>query len=252
MAELTSFSYRQGISLIHKIDARFKLLFIVIIGFSSLQASLSGVLLLSLPVVYGLVRVGISLWQVLRDLFIFIFFLAFVFAIRAFSAGGSVFISIFGMGLTYDGLIEGSLVCLRIILMVFLSLLFTSTTRTAEVKAAIDWILKPFPFNSGGRVSTMTGLMMRFIPVILEQAREIANAQKARSIENRKNPVYRMVKFSIPLFKRIFYNADRISMAMEARCYSDIRTGQKLSSKINDWISLLVIISICIISVLYL
>lgn len=252
MAELTSFSYRPGISLIHKIDARFKLLFIVIIGLSSLKASLPGVLLLFLLVVYGLVRVGISLWQVTRNLSIFIFFLAFVFAIRAFSSDRTVFINIFGMGLTYEGLIEGSLVCLRIILMVLLGLLFTSTTRTVEVKAAIDWILKPLPFNSSGKVSTMAGLMMRFIPVILEQARETANAQNARSIENRKNPIYRMVKFSIPLLERTFYNAGRISMAMEARCYSDMRTGQKLSSKINDWIFLLVIISICIISVLYL
>ncbi|MFO7666461.1 MAG: energy-coupling factor transporter transmembrane component T [Desulfobacterales bacterium] len=250
MAELTPFSYRSGISPVHKIDARFKLLFIVIIGLSSLKASLPGVLLLFLLVVYGLVMVGISLWQVARNLSIFIFFLTFVFAIRAFSRGGAVFINIFGMGLTYDGLIEGSLVCLRIILMILLGLLFTSTTRTAEVKAAIDWILKPFPFNSGGKVSTMAGLMMRFIPVILEQARETACAQKARSIENRKNPVYRMVKFSIPLLERTFYNAGRISMAMEARCYSDIRTGQKLQLKMGDLISLLVIISICIISVL--
>lgn len=252
MAELTSFSYRPGLSLIHKIDARFKLLFIVIIGISSLNASLSGVLLLSLFIVYGLSRIGISLWQVVRDISIFIFFLAFVFAIRAFSAGGAIFINIFGMSLTYDGLIEGSLVCLRIVIMILLGLLFTSTTRTAEVKAAIDWILRPLPFIPGGRVSTMTGLMMRFIPVILEQARETASAQKARSIENRKNPIYRMIKFSVPLIERIFYNADRISMAMEARCYSDIRTGEKLTSKLNDWISLLVIISICIISVIYL
>jgi energy-coupling factor transporter transmembrane protein EcfT len=252
MAELTSFSYRPGFSFIHKIDTRFKLLFIVIIGLSSLKASLPGILLLLLLVVCGLVRVGISLWQVVKDLSIFIFFLVFIFAIRAFSAGGAVLLDIFGMSLTYDGLIEGSLVCLRIMLMVLLGLLFTSTTRTAEVKAAIDWILRPFPFISGGRVSTMTGLMMRFIPVIFEQARETASAQKARCIENRKNPVYRMVKFSIPLLARIFYNAGRISMAMEARCYSDIRTGQKLSSKINDWMVLFVVILICMATIAYL
>jgi energy-coupling factor transporter transmembrane protein EcfT len=86
----------------------------------------------------------------------------------------------------------------------------------------------------------------------MEQARETSTAQKARCIENRKNPIYRTAIFSIPLLGKIFNNADRISMAMEARCYSDIRTGLKLSSKINDWIALSVIVSICIISVLYL
>jgi len=252
MAELTSFSYRPGDSFIHKVDTRFKLLFIIIIGLSSLIASLPGILLLYLPAVCGLVIIGISLRQVARDLYIFMFFLIFIFAVRTFSAGGVALINIFGMSLTYDGLIEGSSVCLRIILILLLSLIFTSTTRTADVKSAIDWILKPFPFIPVGRVATMIGLMMRFIPVIMEQARETANTQKARSIENRKNPFYRMVKFSIPLLERTFYKAGRISMAMEARCYSDIRTGQKLSSKINDWISLSVIISLCIMSVLYL
>jgi energy-coupling factor transporter transmembrane protein EcfT len=84
----------------------------------------------------------------------------------------------------------------------------------------------------------------------MEQAREISIAQKSRCIENRKNPIYRAAKFSIPLLGKIFNNADKICMAMEARCYSDTRTGLKLSSKIYDWIALLFIISISIISVL--
>jgi energy-coupling factor transporter transmembrane protein EcfT len=243
MAELTSFSYHPGLSLIHKIDARFKLFFIAAISVSSLNSSLLGISMLFMPVFCGFIIVRISFLEIIKDLYILMIFLIIVFAVRAFSTDGVVL---------YEGLVEGSVVSLRIILIALLGMLFTSTTRTADVKAAIDWILKPFPFNFKSRISTMTGLMMRFIPIIMEQARETSTAQKARCIENRKNPIYRTAIFSIPLLGKIFNNADRISMAMEARCYSDIRTGLKLSSKINDWIALSVIVSICIISVLYL
>lgn len=251
MAELTSFSYHPGFSLLHKIDARFKLFIIVMIGLCSLKASLSGIVLLFMLVVCGMVIVRINLLQVIKDLYLLLFFLIFVFAVRAFSAEGAVLIKIFNVKLTYYGLIEGSIVCMRIILIVLSGLLFTSTTRTAQLKASIDWIFRPFPFIPGGRISTMTGLMMRFIPLIFEQAMETSNAQKSRGIENRRNPVYRMVKFSIPLFTRIFQNADKITMAMESRCYSDKRTGIKLSSARNDWIILFILISVCIAIVIY-
>jgi energy-coupling factor transporter transmembrane protein EcfT len=249
MAELTSFSYRPGISLLHKIDARFKLVIIVITGLSSLQTSLSGIAILFMLVVWGLYIVRIRILQVIKEIYILLCFMIVVFGVRAFSADGRALIKVFDMNLTHEGLIEGSLFCLRIILIVLSGLLLTSTTRTAQVKASIDWILRPFTFIPEGRVSTMTGLMMRFIPVIFEQARETASAQKARCIENRKNPFYRTVKFSIPLFTRIFHNSNRISMAMEARCYSGIRTGVKLSSERKDWIILVLVASVCIASV---
>ena len=252
MAELTAFSYRTGFSIVHSLDARFKLLFLVIIGVSGLKASPAGLLLLFVLALSGLIHAGIRLRDLFDELRFFLLFLLFVIAIRAFSADGTGLIEIYGISLSAGGLKEGLLVCLRLLLIALSGLLFVATTRMLEIKAAIEWILKPFPFVSGSRISTMTGLMMRFIPVILEQAKETSDAQKARCIENRKNPLYRMVKFAIPLLGRTFDNAGRIAIAMEARCYSDIRTGYKLSSKKNDWMVLFVVILICMATVAYL
>ena len=252
MAELTAFSYRTGFSIVHSLDARFKLLLLVIIGVSGLKASPAGLLLLFVLVLSGLIHAGIRLRDLFKELRFFLCFLLIVIAIRAFSADGTGLIEIHGISLSAGGLKEGLLVCLRLLLIALSGLLFVATTRMLEIKAAIEWILKPFPFVSGSRISTMTGLMMRFIPVILEQAKETSDAQKARCIENRKNPLYRMVKFAIPLLGRTFDNAGRIAIAMEARCYSDIRTGYKLSSKKNDWMVLFVVILICMATVAYL
>jgi energy-coupling factor transporter transmembrane protein EcfT len=46
----------------------------------------------------------------------------------------------------------------------------------------------------------MMGLILRYVPVILNQASETAAAQKARAVENRKNSVYRLTKFGFPFY----------------------------------------------------
>jgi energy-coupling factor transporter transmembrane protein EcfT len=89
-------------------------------------------------------------------------------------------------------------------------------------------------------------LIMRFIPVILDQAKETADAQRARGVENRKNPVYRLKKLGIPLMRRIFETAEKIAIAMEARCYSENRSDPELSATMRDWLALLMVICLCI------
>jgi len=237
---------------VHSLDARFKLLLLVIIGASGLKASPAGLLLLFVLVLPGLIHTGIRLRDLFKELRFFLCFLLIVVAIRSVSADGTGLIEIYDISLSAGGLKEGLLVCLRLLLIALSGLLFVATTSMLEIKAAIEWILKPFPFVSGSRISTMTGLMMRFIPVVLEQAKETSDAQKARCIENRKNPLYRMIKFAVPLLGRTFDNAGRIAIAMEARCYSDIRRGYKLSSKINDWMVLFMVILVCMATVAYL
>ena len=85
----------------------------------------------------------------------------------------------------------------------------------------------------------MLSLVMRFIPVILNQARETAQAQKARCVENRKNPIYRLRKIGFPLLRRTFENADRLIFAMEARCYNENSTIPDLCFHPADWIALI-------------
>jgi energy-coupling factor transporter transmembrane protein EcfT len=131
-----------------------------------------------------------------------------------------------------------------------MGLSFVSTTRPSEIKAAVQWFLDPFPFIPAKRIATMMSLIMRFMPVFLGQAKETADAQRARGVENRKNPLYRLKKLLIPLMRRTFTTADKLAVAMEARCYSENRTDPGLSCGIKDWISFFVVICLCIIIIL--
>jgi energy-coupling factor transporter transmembrane protein EcfT len=116
-----------------------------------------------------------------------------------------------------------------------LGLLLTATTRVWQVKAAVEFLLSPVPFIPHKRVATMIGLLLRFIPLILSAAAETADAQRARGVENRRNPIFRMVKLAIPLLRKIFLDADRMATAMDARCFTELRSTPALRARSADW-----------------
>jgi len=243
MAELTSFGFRAGRSIPHGLDARFKLLFLVLVSLASLKAGLWALLFFSGGMLWMLSDARLSLVAVLSELRYFLFLLLVVFAARALATPGDAVFANNLITVTRQGLADGVMVCWRLLLMVLLGLVLTATTRPADIRAAVEWILNPIPIVSAKRIGTMMGLIMRFIPVILNQARETAEAQRARGIENRKNPAYRLTKLGLPLIRRTFENADRLVTAMESRCYSENRTGPALVSTRRDWKALFVIVA---------
>jgi energy-coupling factor transporter transmembrane protein EcfT len=140
-----------------------------------------------------------------------------------------------------QGIYNGLLVCWRLALIVLLGFAFISTTPPWAIKAAVQWFLKPVPLVPEKKVAVMMGLILRFVPVILNQAGATAAALKARAVENRKNPIYRLSKFGFPLIRRIFERADDLVVAMEARAFTENRTDPELAASKRDWISLMVV-----------
>ena len=249
MAELTAFVYRPGGSILHVLDVRFKLLFLVLFSAAALKAYLPALSISSLFIASVVIITHLPVKSIFKDLRYFIILLFFVFVARALSTPGSPVIIFNDITITRQGMYDGALVCWRLAIVAMTGVLFISTTRPTEIKAAVEWLLSPFPFIPEKRVATMMSLIMRFLPLILIQAKEVADAQRARCIENRKNPVYRMKKLAIPIVRRIFENADELATAMEARCYSEDRTGPKLSSSRRDWIALFAVVCLCILIV---
>ena len=246
MAELTVFSFKPGMSVIHRLDVRFKLVFLIVISLASLKASVLSLSLLTLVLIAVLIHAGFSITSVIRALRYVFLLLIFIFVARALSTPGDSVIDFKFISVSREGIYDGAVVCWRFFIVVMIGLSFVSTTRPSEIKAAAEWFLNPIPFIPEKRVATMMSLIMRFIPVILDQARETADAQRARGVENRKNPVYRLKKLGIPLMRRIFETAEKIAIAMEARCYSENRSDPELSANMRDWLALLMVICLCI------
>lgn len=253
MAELTAFSFRIGDSLLHRLDVRFKLVFLALISFACLEAYLPGLSILTLTLAAAMIHTRLSFLAVLKEIRYFLILLLFVFTARALSTPGVSVMEVELLGktitVTSEGLYHGTLICWRLLLTVLLGLLLVTTTRSSEIRAALGWFLAPLPFIPEKRTATMISLTVRFIPLILSQAKETSDAQRARGIENRKNPIYRLTKFAIPLMRRTFENADKLVIAMEARCYTENRTEPELSSGRTDWIVLVAVVCLCILVV---
>jgi energy-coupling factor transporter transmembrane protein EcfT len=249
MAELTIFNYRPGTSLLHTIDARFKLICLLLISLSILNAYPLELGVLTLSVVVVLINIHVSFSSLLKELRYFFIFLLFVFIARALftpDLANPQDIELKIGAISRQGLYDGAIICWQLLIIVMIGLSFVATTQPSEIKAAVQWYLTPIPFIPAKKVAVMMSLMMRFVPVIFNQAKETLDAQRARGVENRKNPIYRLTKFTVPLIRRTFANADKLAVAMEARCYSDRRTDPELTSTRKDWIVLFVILCLCV------
>ncbi|MGD2185817.1 MAG: energy-coupling factor transporter transmembrane component T [Desulfobacterales bacterium] len=249
MAELTTFNFQPGTSLLHKLDVRFKLIFLILISLISLGGGLQGLIMLSGLVAVLIVHSRLPVKSGFKELRFFLILLLLILVVRMLTTPGTVLIEIPFVTITQPGLISGLLICWRLVIIALLGFLFIFATPSSEIKAAVEWFLKPVGFVPGKRIATMMGLTARFVPVIFNQAIETAEAQRARCVENRKNPLYRLIRLGIPLLRRTFEQADKLVVAMEARCYSENRTDPELCATRIDWMASVVMILICVMAV---
>ena len=218
------------------LDVRLKLVLMAGVSVACLGLGFAGLALLMAPLVifFSVFRPAERVqFSELRWLF---FLLTLVFIARVFSTDGTPLAGLGPVAVTREGLREGTLVCLRLVLVFITGAAFIATTRSAEIKAGVEWFLKPVPWVPAEHVATMLSLVARFMPVILEQAAKTSDAQRARAGENRRNPIRRLTAFGIPLMRRTFETADNLAVAMEARCYSETRTDPDLTTGRKDWL----------------
>ncbi|GAB6908793.1 conserved membrane hypothetical protein [Desulfosarcina cetonica] len=219
MGELTAIGFIPGRSLLHRLDPRTKQMLLFLLGGLSLNAGVTflGVVTLALGILGR--SAGLSLGRTIAETRYFLYFLVFVFAVRAVSFSGGWIPSV-----SLPALVEAGMVCWRLLSVVLMGILLMASTRIAHIRAALVWFLRPIPGINPRMAATMVGLVVRFLPLILFQAREMSDAQRARCIDRRKNPLVRLRHFTIPLFRRVFLGADELAAAMQARCYSNDRT----------------------------
>lgn len=219
--------YIPGVSAIHRLDPRAKLLGLLLYGLAllvaptGLAALLTGAIILPLVTVAGLAPVFI--WRQLRPLAIF---LVLVFALQAALTPGKV-IAYFGpLTITQEGLNLGLLALARIFFLVLAAALLTATTDPLGLADGLERLLAPGR-NLGlpaQELALMLTLALRFVPTLLAEAERIMRAQMARGATFRGFQVKNLMPLIIPLFVSAFRRAEGLAEAMEARAYQG---GQK-------------------------
>jgi biotin transport system permease protein len=221
MAQRVVLHYIPGHSLLHRWDARCKLLALFLITLTLLSTSASW-LVANSTLLLGLILLSrLPLKRCVSDLKAWGVFLFVIFVFQAlFTPGDPLFVSS-SLPVTREGVYFGSFACWRFSLMLGYGVLFTAITRPKEVQDALAWFLRPVPLIPARRIGFMVSLALRFFSVILDQAEEIRLAHKARFGDRRRNPFRRARSLALPLLRRSLSRSEEVTLALAARGYRD-------------------------------
>ncbi len=127
--------------------------------------------------------------------------------------------------ITTGGLSMAGMIILRLMMLIIASSLLTLTTTPIQLTDGIEYLLKPFgkigvPYHE---IAMMMTIALRFIPTLLDETDKIMKAQQARGADfetgNLMQRAKALVPILVPLFISAFRRAEELATAMEARCY---------------------------------
>ena len=124
-----------------------------------------------------------------------------------------------------SGWLAGIAVALRLLLLIWASLLLTALSTPAELSEALRRLLSPLGcLGLPVRDFTMSlSIALRFMPLLSEELRAVRAAQASRGAAFEGAGLVRRLRayggLMVPLFVGLFRRADRLASAMEARCY---------------------------------
>lgn len=240
MAELNFFGYHYGRSFVHQLDVRCKLVSLLLLTSAIVAAmpTAMGPLSLGMLLLWGALRLPLQILG--REILAFLIFLLLVFIIRALSTPGDPWVSWGVLRMSREGLQEGGQVVWRLLMILILGLVFITTTRPSDLKAAVQWLLRPVPFVPARKAATMVGLIVRFIPVLHQQMRETQSALAARGGARRRFSLRQIRYLILPTMRRVVLAADQLALAMLARGYQEKRTDPTFQAQPADGLAVVV------------
>jgi len=126
--------------------------------------------------------------------------------------------------LTSEGMARGLFLAARLSVLVVGTSLLTLTTSPLELADGLEALLHPFkrvglPVHE---LALTTTIALRFVPILIDEVDRLRKAQLARGADFSGTPIRRirsLFPLLLPLFISAFGRADRLAVAMEARCY---------------------------------
>lgn len=231
---------------IHKLDARLKLLGVILLmvcvflSFNhtlevgpvtnfSMTFLMDGIMLIICITLLGMTRTSIlDVLRSLKSLWIMIVFLLLIYSIMPTSQAVlplAFEVKAWGWQVYWDSFAQAGKILLRLIMMIMLTMVLTSSTKPLDLTYAIEWYLTPLKiFHFPAHEIAMTiSIALRFIPTLLEDTERIMKAQESRGVSFSAGGLFKKVKalisLIIPLFVSAFNRSDELADAMECRGY---------------------------------
>ena len=252
--------YIPGNSFLHRLDARVKIIGMIMLLTAVLTTkTILGYGIFLLVTAAMIKSSGLPaqcIFAMLRKLWLFF---VFIFLMNSLFYGtGQVLWSWRMIYIRSEGIIQGARVVLNVMLIMVLGNVLTGTTAPMDMTTALGNLLKPLklfrvPVEEAAMI---VSIAIQFIPTLLEEAEMIKQAQTARGarFESKKlsERVFSFPALIIPVFISAFRRADELSAAMEARGY---RYGGSRTKKVpkplnsRDIVALSGSIIICLVQI---
>ena len=238
MASMTFGRYTFRETYVHHLDARNKIflmiLFMVGVFFQfhmwSTALLLSGLYFVILIAVMIFARVNFfSLFRSLSGMWMFIIILM---AIYIFIPNNNYYLPVaFKIGsleVQWDAFCQTAYIILRLILMIALTMVLTSTTKPMDMTYAFEWymnplkLIKPLRFLAHEIAMTLS-IALRFIPTLLDETERIMKAQASRGVDFNHGGLFKrfvaVIALIIPLFVSALERSEELANAMIVRGY---------------------------------
>ena len=238
LKDITLGQYFPGESVVHRLDPRTKLLFLIVYIVALFTASSwisYGVVFLFLATAIAISRIPLK--SIVRGMKPLMMILIFTAILNLFFTGGDTVLAKFWViTITKEGLFRAIFMVLRILLLITCTFLLTYTTSPISLTDGLESLLSPLkkirvPVHE---LAMMMCIALRFVPTLIEETDKIMCAQKARGADFESGNIFHRVKalvpILVPLFISSFRRADELATAMECRCYhgGEGRTKMKL------------------------
>lgn len=263
--DITIGQFFPGNSIIHKTDARIKiittLLYIIALFLSKNFISL---ILLTFVAVGTVLLSKISFRTIMKGMKMLVIILLFTSAMQIIYNNTGLVVwkpfEKYDFAITTGGIYAAIFLIIRISILIIFSSLLTYTTSPTVLTDAIERLLSPLKFIHVNvhALSMMMTIALRFIPTLIEEINIIINAQKSRGADLDSGNLITRAKALVPIFVPLFVNSFRrayeLAFAMECRCYngSNHRTRMKVMKlKTSDFLILFSVI-VLILAILFL
>ena len=244
LKDITLGQYFPGKSVIHRLDPRTKLLFLVvyiIALFLAVNWVSYGLMLAFLVAVISASRVP---WKAFfRGMKPLLFILLFTGILNLFfTKGEHPLVAFWVIEIYPEGVVRAVFMLVRILMLVMGTFLLTYTTSPIALTDGLESLLSPLkkikvPVHE---LAMMMCIALRFIPTLIEETDKIMAAQKARGADFESGKLLERVKalipILVPLFISAFRRADELATAMECRCYQGGNGRSKMKLlRYNSW-----------------
>ncbi len=263
MRTLPAGQYIQGNSLIHRLDARVKIVCVFILIAAVIGSSSAWGYVLMLATIFVIIMLsGLPIRCAVGSIQrMWLFFLV-IFGMNAlFFENENALASWWIFHLSIKGMRQGFIVVMNVVLILILGNLLTSTTSATQITTALESLMKPLKLIGVPTedVAMIISVAIAYIPVLIEETQAIKMAQTARGarFESRKlsERAVSYIPLVVPIFIAAFRRADELSLAMEARGYRNARKRTRRKREplvLHDYASLAVCASVFLIQFLLL